>query len=571
MSKTISFRFTRDAILTDVTSIVFRDDAAAFGIRRTDTLGIIAASGTALPRVSVGYYSYTFTEPEAGLNYEYVIEYVYAGNTKRLRQVLETAARSTTTTTIPLAPTTYAQMGIDTVACGDATLAAYLATQANLIWALQARRGVALDLQYQYYVQDLLTLALDHVRMRIDTELGAAAMDQRGEMNALNTGDASSSTAKRRDSSFTESSSSSQTFSRTAARSNSASQVLNAANSASRNGSGYDYSTMAQAASGSSSRNQSGSSLARGTLDADGKSGRGRSTIASGVINLTRYSLVAGAPNPTISIGDTVLPIPNPMPDDVNKTSSFVVIGAHLPSIPGVGALGEATVQVGNSTITNIVESALRGRINADGTFNNNLSEAGLPPDGLYSSVSGSSSEHARSLVGAQTGSGESTFTSSGTRANNRADSSTATSSSSSLGNSVSTMTSTAHDESNRVAASTSHSESLYNSSMTASSIGHRESLATDAMTATATGDREYYSQIFDSLKQMWEDTLEAIRRLESQMMLTGRYLIETLGVTTSQAALVGAVSLPTAPSMIQRPGVTRSFIHKPFDRFIVR
>ena len=90
-------------------------------------------------------------------------------------------------------------------------------------------------------------------------------------------------------------------------------------------------------------------------------------------------------------------------------------------------------------------------------------------------------------------------------------------------------------------------------------------------MTATATGDREYYSQIFDSLKQMWEDTLEAIRRLESQMMLTGRYLIETLGVTTSQAALVGAVSLPTAPSMIQRPGVTRSFIHKPFDRFIVR
>jgi hypothetical protein len=137
-------------------------------------------------------------------------------------------------------------------------------------------------------------------------------------------------------------------------------------------------------------------------------------------------------------------------------------------------------------------------------------------------------------------------------------------------GNASSSMTSSGHDDQARAASSASHSESTFNSSMTASSSRHSEMAATDAMSSATSIDREYYSQIFDSLSQMAKDTLEAIRRLESQMLMTGRYLVEKLSVKTPQSMLVGNVALKTDKSLIQRPGIYPNGRFTPWKHWIV-
>lgn len=75
-----------DGVLTDVTSVVLRDAADTFGVRRTDTLAVVVASGTALERVSQGVYEYTFADPAAGLTYNYWVEIVYGGQTYRFEK-----------------------------------------------------------------------------------------------------------------------------------------------------------------------------------------------------------------------------------------------------------------------------------------------------------------------------------------------------------------------------------------------------------------------------------------------------------------------------------------------------
>lgn len=90
---------------------------------------------------------------------------------------------------------------------------------------------------------------------------------------------------------------------------------------------------------------------------------------------------------------------------------------------------------------------------------------------------------------------------------------------------------------------------------MVASATSHRESLGAGSMLSTGVLNREYWSQIFAALKQTWEDTRVAIERLEQQVLLPARYLAEKLAVTTPKAKLVGQAALPTAPTVIQRPG----------------
>jgi hypothetical protein len=551
-TKTIQQLFIIGGVPADVTSIVLRDPSNTYGIRRTDTLAIVVAAGVSFTHVSTGVYSYQFTEPAAGLDYQYSIEWVYDGITHYKNQVLETTASGGA---IPLTLTTYAQMGVDTVACGDATLVTFLTAQANLIWAIQTRRGVALDLQYQYYVSDLITLALDHVRMLIDTETGDSAMTDTANSDALNTSSANQSSARARSSSFTESSSSSQNMSRTATRSSSSSSVLHASNSASRNASSSDTSTIAQSSSGSSSRTQTGLSTAKGALAPDGTSGQASSSYVSSTISKNKHEVItetgglAGNPSPSIIV------------DDGTLTSAYVTGSV------AVLALGTASVMQGASGVGHKQTPSTLGRISPGGA----ISTDGAP--GSLAMLGSSASSHARSLIGSQTGTGSSTFSSSGTRVNNRTGSSVSSSNSSMTGNASSSMSSSSHDDQTRTAASASHSESAFNSSMTASSTRHSEMAATDAMAANGSIDREYYSQIFDSLKQMWEDTQEIIRKLESQMLLASQYLVNKLTVTTPQSTLVGQVSLKALPTLTQRPGV-RSPIDPfagAFNRFIVR
>lgn len=551
-TKTIQQTFNIGGVPSDVTSVVLRDPTNTYGVRRTDTNAVVVASGVTLVHDSTGVYHYTFTEPATGLDYQYSIEWVYDGITHYNTQVLETSTSGGVPTP---APTTYEQMGIDSVACGDATLQTFLTGQADLVWAMQARRGVALDLQYQYYKSDLIILALDHVRMLIDTELGSNLMNDRATMDALNTSSANANSTRQRSSSFTESSSSSQSFARSASRNASSSSQFNSTNSASRNASSSDYSTMSQSSSGASSRSQSGSSLATGTLATDGTSGKATAMSATGTVNTTKHRLVTK---------DLVTRVPdwggitNPTTTDDSMSSSFATVSG------GLGGLVSANAMVGNSGASHRTKTETLGLINPDGTR-----DAGDPGD--YSMVAKSSADHARSLSGSQSGSASSTFTSSGTRQNNRSGSSVAASNSSSLGNASSTMTSASSDSQTRTAQSASHSESLFHSSMTASSIAHREMTGADNMSSIGSVDREYYSQIFDSLKQMWEDTQEIIRKLEAQMLLASQYLVSKLTTITPKSNLVGVAAIYTDRTLIQRPGVRNQSIYIPYNPWIVK
>lgn len=556
-TKTVQMRFDIAGVLTDVTSAVLRDATNTFGVRRTDTNAVIVASGTAMTHLSTGLYAYTFTEPIAGLDYEYVIELVYLGITKRVRGVLETSVSQ-----IPVAPSsTYQQLGITTVACGDTALESFLNGQSDIIWAMQTRRGVALDLQYQYYVSDLLVYAMDHTRMLRDLETGTGAMNDRATMDASNTSSANSSTSKTRTSSFTEASASSQNWNRSASRSSSSSATLNSSNSSTRSSSSYDYSTMSQSASGSSSRTQNGSSTTLGSLAnpdtgaMDGTSGIANAKQITSTISQSSYQ--GGPLSDFIQYSITIPP---------GLTHPGYMTSLYRSNSAAALGLVNLSSTVGSSSVYHRVKSSFLGRIN-----NDLISYDPSGAVGDYSIYNTSSAQHARGMTGSQVGAGSSTFSSSGSRSNNRAGTSSLVANSSTLGNSSSSMTSVSHQDQTRTATSSSHSESLYNSALTASSALHREMTGADAMTAANTSDREYYSQLFDALKQMWENTQVIIRKLESQMLITSQYLVGKLNVKLPQSSLVGFSASLTDRTLIQRPGVRNHSIYIPYHPWIVR
>ncbi len=74
---TLSFTAKINGSLVDVTSITLDDQHDDFGVRRLDTLDTVVAAGTTVPRLSLGTYAYTFTDPEPGLTYEYTVKVVY--------------------------------------------------------------------------------------------------------------------------------------------------------------------------------------------------------------------------------------------------------------------------------------------------------------------------------------------------------------------------------------------------------------------------------------------------------------------------------------------------------------
>lgn len=67
----LNFKWKVEGVLTDVTSVVLADPTNAYGVKRTDTGAVVVAAGTAMSHDATGVYSYTFTEPAAGLTYQW--------------------------------------------------------------------------------------------------------------------------------------------------------------------------------------------------------------------------------------------------------------------------------------------------------------------------------------------------------------------------------------------------------------------------------------------------------------------------------------------------------------------
>ena len=78
---TLTFVAKINGALIDVDEITLEDQVDNYGVRRLDTLDTVVASGTVIPRDSLGTYSYTFTDPEPNLTYEYTVKVVYSNTT----------------------------------------------------------------------------------------------------------------------------------------------------------------------------------------------------------------------------------------------------------------------------------------------------------------------------------------------------------------------------------------------------------------------------------------------------------------------------------------------------------
>lgn len=82
MSSTLlTFKFKQGGVLTDATSVSLSDSTGTYGVRRTDTLASVVAANTAMTHAGTGLYTYTFTDPAAGLEYQWVAKVVYGGVT----------------------------------------------------------------------------------------------------------------------------------------------------------------------------------------------------------------------------------------------------------------------------------------------------------------------------------------------------------------------------------------------------------------------------------------------------------------------------------------------------------
>lgn len=78
---TLSFVARINGALVDVDAITLADQTDDYGVRRLDNLDLVVAKDTVIPRISLGNYAYSFTDPEPGLTYEYTVKVVYSNTT----------------------------------------------------------------------------------------------------------------------------------------------------------------------------------------------------------------------------------------------------------------------------------------------------------------------------------------------------------------------------------------------------------------------------------------------------------------------------------------------------------
>lgn len=88
----IQFTHEPDGVLASPTSVKLSDPTAAYGLKRTDTSEILVADGTDMTEISEGVFSYSLTDPAAGLTYDYWIEWVYDSETHRAQRITQGGA-----------------------------------------------------------------------------------------------------------------------------------------------------------------------------------------------------------------------------------------------------------------------------------------------------------------------------------------------------------------------------------------------------------------------------------------------------------------------------------------------
>ncbi len=477
-TKTIEFRFEVGGTLTNVTSVVLRDPSNVYGVRRADTFAVVVPAGTALARTATGVYRYTFTEPAPGLNYTYWLEWVYLGNTRRQEGTLQTAPVAVGGA-IPVPPSDYVTMGVSTVACGDEDLETFLNVHAAVVWAMQLRRGVTVDLRYQYFILGLLDLALDHVRMLIDTEIASQQSQETGYNNSSNISDSEMEASHTRTSSSTSSSSALQSSTRSALRTTSSTMEATAEQTSLRNGNGSDASTQEQ------------------NTDSN------------------RTAVNDSLTTTTPALHSTNRQYKNSHMESTSDSYTQETITHYNLTVPFAGSIsgqsGTRTTPQPQNESTNL----LQGSDSAEGH-----------------------SVRSNTVVGDGLAVDDATTEGDGTRVNSITREMISTMTGTAVTTSSSAMSSTAHAESHRSSTMTAHAESSSHSEMAASGSSSREGQGASSAVSAQNYTKNYYDQIFESLKQLRENTVAQIKRLEQQVSLTTRVVISRLATRTPQNAL---------------------------------
>ena len=89
----ITKTITKDGVLTSPDSVILRDAANVYGVKRTDTDAVVVASGQAMTEVSAGIFQWSFTDPAYNLTYAYAVE--ITDDTRVIRFVGEIAGSRT--------------------------------------------------------------------------------------------------------------------------------------------------------------------------------------------------------------------------------------------------------------------------------------------------------------------------------------------------------------------------------------------------------------------------------------------------------------------------------------------
>src|SRR4051812_25312199 len=71
---TLTFVLDLGAGSVDADAVVLSDPAATYGVRRADTNAVVVAAGTAMTHGATGTYTAAFTDPAAGLVYQYFVK-----------------------------------------------------------------------------------------------------------------------------------------------------------------------------------------------------------------------------------------------------------------------------------------------------------------------------------------------------------------------------------------------------------------------------------------------------------------------------------------------------------------
>lgn len=91
-TKLITFKHSVSGVLTNATSVKLSDPTAAYGLRRVSDGSVVVADAADFTHDSTGVYSYAASGLTAGVEYEYWIEWVYGGATKRVDRLFTAGA-----------------------------------------------------------------------------------------------------------------------------------------------------------------------------------------------------------------------------------------------------------------------------------------------------------------------------------------------------------------------------------------------------------------------------------------------------------------------------------------------